>query len=208
VRLVWSSAGIDVVQFNLDRPECPILLSEEEHRQATSMGSAGARRRFAARRSVRRLVLSERCGIAPLELDFDRNSFGKPMIKDSSIWFSSSSSGLIGVLAISDRHEVGIDVQEATDNETLLLGLDAYISDSERLAIGSVGTDLNPLLHRLWTRKEAAAKALGIGLTEKLRHLDVLGGNLSSNGRSIRFKEIDIGPDCGCTLAFIDEESG
>lgn len=83
----------------------------------------------------------------------------------------SHSRGLVAVAA-SRRAAVGVDV-EAERAEDVSDLYATTLSARERREVERVDP-AHALFFRLWTRKEALLKALGIGLTDRLREIDVL----------------------------------
>lgn len=171
-RLIWSATGIEVYLLDQDRYRGLTLLSDDELDRATLLRTGIERKRFSARRSMLRSLIAKRCEVDPASLRFQYGRKGKPYLPDSTIRFNASHSGPFGIVAISDQFEVGVDIQISTDSETLRLGLDRFLTPAEREEIQSAGEYLNVLLHQLWTRKEASAKAIGIGLSTNLSLLN------------------------------------
>lgn len=103
-----------------------------------------------------------------------RNVNGKPYFESSDIHFNISHSHGSVAVAVSDVGEIGIDI-ETTDvpRDKALRLAKRFFSESE----SSLCPDSFP---RLWTRKEAAAKLLGIPLAEYLGHLNESGSSFFS----------------------------
>lgn len=104
------------------------------------MHSAEARRRWVAARWALRDVLGRYLERDPAAVELRFGGRGKPMLAEpeASLRFNLSHSGELAMIAISEDHEVGIDVQ--------LIGTrpaEFYVE---------------------WTRREAVAKCHGSGL--------------------------------------------
>lgn len=199
--LIWSSAAAEVYAVNLDRYSGAIILSPDERARAESMRSAVERRRFAAHRSVRRALLAAKLGVDPLDLQFEIDPNGKPRVFGGGLHFSVSRSERFGLVAISDRFDLGADIQAPAGRKTLMQGLKHYLSPDESRAVVLSGRESDLWLLRLWTRKEAAAKALGIGLDGLLKELNALDDEAEWLGCRIRFEDLPAVGRCAACLA-------
>ncbi|HET6570765.1 MAG TPA: 4'-phosphopantetheinyl transferase superfamily protein [Solirubrobacterales bacterium] len=125
------------------------LLSAEELARADGIGSPELRRRFLARRWMRRELLRE----AP-----------------QGVWWSASSSGGLAAVALSPWR-VGIDVERRRERRRWEgIARRRYTADEQRAVAGSVDRFLE-----FWTFKEAYLKALGLGLAGGLDSLQCTG---------------------------------
>jgi phosphopantetheinyl transferase len=105
-------------------------------------------------------------------------SHGKPRLAGAGsgqppLYFNASSTGAAAAVAVSRRAEVGVDVT-AIGDPSLADAVETVASAPERSDLRERrGVDLRERMARLWTRKEAVAKAAGTGLVDDLRSLDV-----------------------------------
>jgi len=125
-------------------------------------------------RAYLRLVLSQYMGgsLAPRDLNFSRNEYGKPELKnhgDSDITFNlTHSHGIVGV-AVSRGRGIGLDV-EAQNRRTKKIDemklANRYFSkeEIEMLTALPPGGARQLLFVQLWTLKESYVKALGRGI--------------------------------------------
>ena len=104
-------------------------------------------------RAALRLLLGERLGCGPQDVEFALGEHGKPFVSGTDLRFNLSHSGTRAVVAVAEHLELGVDVERPGRNVAAVL---RTLSDGERAS----GHD--PL--RLWCRKEAWAKAMGGGL--------------------------------------------
>jgi 4'-phosphopantetheinyl transferase len=120
-----------------------------------------------ARRGLVRGVLARALGCDPAEIVLSRTAAGRPELERprADLRFSVASSGTTALVAITTGRAVGVDVELAEHSAGLgrLGHLFLAPAEQERLAAHpQADRDLAAL--RLWTRKEALAKALGTGL--------------------------------------------
>jgi 4'-phosphopantetheinyl transferase len=98
-----------------------------------------------------------------INYDIFYNEYGKPYIKNNPIYFNISNCDDYTVIVISDR-EVGVDIQKITIKPTVI---DKVCNDKEKSLI-KTEKDFT----RLWVKKEAYVKCLGIGLSYGLKNVD------------------------------------
>ena len=121
--------------------------------------------RFAVGRVLLRSLLSRELGVAPACVPIEISGTGKPFAVGTHIQASISHSGDFAAGAISCDTLIGVDVEcwSSTQLVEQLSGM--FCSSSELLAAASVPVSRrNVELLRLWTLKEAYAKALGTGI--------------------------------------------
>ena len=136
------------------------LLSPQRREKALRLRGESRTRSLAGGLLLRRYV-----GDGP----FSIGEHGKPSLPGGAA-FSLSHSGALAVLAVSDR-EVGADVERVAPVREALLSR-VLTPEERRWASG----DPERRFAFLWTRKEAALKYLGCGITRPLREFSVLPG--------------------------------
>ena len=148
---IWLSSVDDV-----DPAPARRLLSAEDLARAEGMGSPELRRRFLARRWMRRELLR-----------------GAP----EDVWWSASSSGDLAAVALSPWR-IGLDIERRRER-TRWQGIARrrYSEDEQRAVAGSAERFLE-----FWTLKEAYLKALGLGLAGGLDSLECTGLSRSLGG--------------------------
>jgi len=107
--------------------------------------------------------------------EVERNSFGKPYVKDTgNFFYNISHSGDAVMIAYGDR-EVGVDVEKLrVDIEGEKLAR-RYFTDAECSYIFEAEeADRAERFFRIWTAKESYVKYLGTGLRKSLNSFDVL----------------------------------
>ncbi len=143
------------------------VLSAEERDQCGRFVRPADRARCTASRASLRVVLAKYLLKDPRMLSFSAGPSGKPSLDraDPSIQFNISHAGDLALIAVTRGLRVGIDVErvrEVPDMEAILYG---FFSEQETAWLRSrEGEERTRAFFLLWTRREAAAKALGIGL--------------------------------------------
>ena len=150
------------------------LLSEVERKRCRAFVHDDDRRRYIVGAGLLRLVLGARLGIEPVDVCIDRtcpycgSGHGRPRLAGPNITpleISVSHSGERVGVAIACGVRLGLDVeriQQDLDVSGILYDV-LTPEEAEALQFDPVGLGKNFLT--MWTRKEAALKAAGVGLT-------------------------------------------
>jgi 4'-phosphopantetheinyl transferase len=171
-----SSDAVRVFSVDLDQPADVVahldtLIPSSEH-------SASAPIRVA--RASTRIVLANALGIDPDRVSISRRcahcghpTHGRPSVDgDDRVSFSVSHSGAFAVIALAAGDvRVGVDVEEVRPRRRLDALAARVLNDDEYaawLALDPGDERLRAFL-RVWTAKEAYLKALGIGISTRLR---------------------------------------
>lgn len=146
-------------------PPAAACWTDDERARASSLVEP-ARSRFLAGRSLLRTAVAERLGICPRRLPLGTTSGGRPVLLAPcpAIPFSVAHSGDLVVVAVA-RVPVGIDVElrrvvpTAAERCRWLTrwGLPAAVAEAPE-------PERSRRLLAWWTRREAVAKSLGLGL--------------------------------------------
>lgn len=163
--VVVRSWSLDDVRFAGEAAEA--LLSPDERSRGHRFATAELQRRFVAGRAGLRRVLGEHLRVDPRALAFVENAHGKPrLVGAQAVHFSLSHSGDRAMLALSDRLEVGADLERMRPIEHLDLAR-RYFHRSECAAIEAAAGEeaQRRAFFLIWTLKEAIVKSLGQGLS-------------------------------------------
>jgi phosphopantetheinyl transferase len=95
----------------------------------------------------------------------------KPCLAESPLYCSVSHSSQY-VVAVAHRYPIGVDI-EAISNRILRIE-SLFLSPGEKHLIAHCGMEFLPAATRVWTMKEAAAKAFGLNLFQALRQVEVI----------------------------------
>jgi len=149
------------------------LLSASELARAERLKSLLERRRFLARCAFVRHVLGNLTGVAPAALEFHEGTHGKPRLacsvaangRPAALGFNLSHSDNVLALAVAFGREVGIDVEVVQPGVDVLAIADAHFTAEESAWLRALrASECSLAFYRLWTRKEALAKADGRGI--------------------------------------------
>jgi 4'-phosphopantetheinyl transferase len=177
---------IDLVLLDLrDGPPLAALrlqrlerLSPDERERYARYREPQSARRFALARLALRERLAEGRDEDPAAIALVVDERGKPRrADDTGPHFNLSHAGDRIVIACSDTHEVGVDVErpEAFSGRRSLWR--SVCSPAERAALAERAerspAEADAAFGRLWTRKEALAKAVGAGLHWPFDRIDL-----------------------------------
>jgi 4'-phosphopantetheinyl transferase len=155
------------------------LLSADECQRADRFIADDARLRFTVARGVMRTVLGMYLGIAPGEIVFSYGPRGKPSLKveqiaETQIRFNLAHSANVVALAITQGHEIGVDVEEIRPMKEMVTIARDYFSAQEQGALFALPEGQREwAFFTGWTRKEAYIKAKGDGFALSLADFDV-----------------------------------
>lgn len=173
--LPLEADDIHIWPLSLDLPEAELrrledVISAEETAFAKRFAFPSDRRRYVAAHGLLRLVLARYLDTIPAAVTFRRNTDGKPRLAHPErLRFNLSHSGLLGLLAVSAKREVGVDVEEIRDIDNIEDLAKTCFSPAEQAALAAVPAEQRKrAFFAGWTRKEAFLKALGDGLSRPL----------------------------------------
>lgn len=154
-------------------------LTEEEQAHAGCFRLPASRNEFIVGRGFMRAVAGCYLGLAPEYIQFRLGHHGKPELANDAYrakcrFNLSHSRGLI-LAAFTVGHEVGIDVEFL--DPAICFGeiADMVFSRLENKWLSELPYRQRRLSYfRCWTRKEAFLKALGKGLSDRIRTIEIL----------------------------------
>lgn len=146
------------------------LLDSDERQRAARFHFANDREKFIAGRGGLRLILGRYLDEDPRTVCFSYGPSGKPEISggdfDSKLRFNLSHSHELAVLAVTREQRVGIDLEVTGGDrlEPVEIADACFSPDEQRLVRQASSEERIDLFYRIWTRKEAILKGLGVGL--------------------------------------------
>lgn len=140
---------------------------------------------------------------------------GKPMLAapGSPLRFNLSHSAGEALIAVAWEREVGVDIERIRPRGDLLALARRALEPAEAEAIAAMpAMDRSAAFHAAWTRREAIAKCLGVGLTGPLPEGDVAVSGLDAGpgfaaavavaGReALPLRRFEIAPDLSSSSA-------
>ncbi|GAB4488560.1 MAG: 4'-phosphopantetheinyl transferase superfamily protein [Thermodesulfovibrionales bacterium] len=153
------------------------LLDSREQETARKFRHEMHARRYVASHAMVRMVLARYLGADPAVIRFVRNKAGKPSLHPglaSPLEFNLSHSAGVVVLAVAPGLPVGIDI-EYTGRTADTAGIaQRFFTAAEFEKISRLPEDRQrEAFFRCWTRKEAYAKAKGLGISIGLDSFEV-----------------------------------
>lgn len=147
-------------------------LTPDERKRAECFHQAGDRDRFVTGRGALRALLADALP-GGRDVTLEAEPGGRLVAPGSGLHVSVAHSAGLVLCAVAGR-PVGVDVEHVAgrDPEPALLQRSCTAAElREVLATGAADRELAFL--RIWTRKEAVGKALGVGLALPLTEVDV-----------------------------------
>lgn len=175
---VWYCFTDDArLNSKLARYEAMLSPAEQQQYQLLMHGSND--RDYLVSRALLRTVLSEYCNLAPEDISFCVNAYGKPELSNSEelglIQFNTAHTSGLTVCVVTRETDIGVDVESPAENRGILNMADDYFSASELQSLNSRADDQQlDYFYRYWTLKEAYIKARGEGLSIPLHDFSIL----------------------------------
>ncbi len=149
-------------------------LSADESERAARFHFDRDRHRFIIAHTALRDILSRYLDSNPKELTFSVNPYGKPELLNHELEFNLSHSGDFALVAVTQKHKVGVDVEHIRAEKDLEGIAKRFFSQSEVSEFMALPPEQRDTgFFRCWTRKEAYIKAQGLGLSLPLNSFDV-----------------------------------
>ena len=178
-------AGDDVHVWRapLDLPPARVAelrraLSDDEAQRADRLRFDHLRAHAVVSRGLLRTILSRYLRLAPHQLVFRANAFGKPALASpdtaGELHFSVAHSGGLVLYAFARAHPVGVDLEQIRADLDYELIAATVFSAQERAVLRALPQELQgAAFFACWARKEAYIKAHGAGLSLPLDRFTV-----------------------------------
>lgn len=151
-----------------DHPSWPAVeatLSAAERARQARLRTPALRHTYGRAHGFLREVLSTYNSLSTKELCFAPDANGKPQLAASGLHFNLSYRPGRALLAVSNAGAVGADVEPLTPLTDAAALIAELFAPAEQAALQAAApADYWRLFYLIWTRKEAYAKALGMGL--------------------------------------------
>ncbi len=164
---LWADGDPRQVSFAMQ------VLSPDERERAARYRVERAREEFVAGRAALRILLGAALGVSPDGVELGTNQHGKPVTR--GVEFNVTHSHGLICIALCRNAPVGVDVEWVDPGlEVMELAEPNFTAEeTRRLARLPEGRERAAAFCRLWTQKEAVAKADGRGLGIALREIVV-----------------------------------
>lgn len=164
----------DISKIDIDNAKK--CVSEYRLKKVEALKKSDDKRRSLGAELLLMYALKKHGIIHPIE--FETDNYGKPYLKNcDKIKFNLSHSGDVAVCAVSTK-AVGVDIEKSNRISEQIA--DRYFSAEEKK---------QPFAY-IWTRKEALAKASGIGITIGFDKFAVIDDEVELQGESYLLKSI------------------
>jgi 4'-phosphopantetheinyl transferase len=152
-------------------PEFRKYISEEEKEKLQLIKEENLRNKYIVSRFLLRRVISSYINLSLQQIQFEINTNGKPFLQKGmgDIKFNISHSFNLMVIGIAGNYEIGIDVEKLAFRKDLYSVSERFFKAEENEYILSLPEDLKlKTFYKVWTLKEAYAKAKGISMVSIL----------------------------------------
>jgi 4'-phosphopantetheinyl transferase len=139
-------------------------LDAAERDRAARFRFPDVQRRWVAGRAALRRLLERYTGVPAAALRFTRGEHGKPYLAGSRVYFNMSDSGDVALYAVTLDAEIGVDVERVRDIDGASIAR-RFLPEPEAAVVLADPDSF----FRIWTRREAYLKCIGVGL----RRLDL-----------------------------------
>jgi len=149
-------------------------LSDNERARMQRFGHETLRTRYLMGRASLRWVLAQTMGVTPEAVPIERGPRGRPQLPGMmDVDFNVSHTAEVALIGISREARIGVDIERA-DRVIQSSGLARRIlTDRERAALPANDDAIRRRILRLWTCKEALAKATGDAMSAPFGRLDI-----------------------------------
>lgn len=190
---------------DIDLSAASALLDRTEVAHAERISHRDTRTTFIKSRAVLRSVLSRETGISPAKVKLRMGPNGKPELAgEDGVHFNMSHSDGITLVAVHTR-PIGIDI-ELVDERIARFDLAPELftaAEQAQLARMDGTAQTTRQFFRIWTRKEALLKGMGLGFSADPRSFDVA-EQPSSENSGWHLHRLPVAPAWEAALAVMD----
>jgi 4'-phosphopantetheinyl transferase len=172
---VWA-IGLD--DDNVDLGQAREFIFVDERERAERFKFERDRRRYLIAHASLHEILRRYLPIDSEPLSFDYGSNGKPKLSQalaaSGVQFNLSHSSELALLAVTQRDEVGVDIEYVKENFEFQDIAEKFFTAKEVATMRSLPVHLQRrAFFKCWTSKEAFLKAKGTGLSGNLDEVEI-----------------------------------
>ena len=140
----------------------------------------------------------KKIGKAHLENGLKYTEYNKPYFENNTLGFNISHSGDLVVLAISQQHQIGIDIE--IKNTINIRDFKLQMTDNEWNTISNASNQ-QIAFYDYWTQKEAVIKAGGKGLSIDLKSYEINNHRTQVEGVTYGLQKLRIDEHYACHIA-------
>ena len=179
--LVLAKDDVHVWKASLDRNPTELdslrqTLATDEQKRAERFRLNKHRDRFIVGRGVLRTILGMYLDRQPGQFRFRYTPYGKPElpVEEGALSFNLSHSRDLALYAVTQKREIGVDVEFIREDVNLLGIAKRFFSEREYAQLRALPPSCRlQTFFDCWTRKEAFIKAKGEGFSLPLSQFDV-----------------------------------
>lgn len=160
------------LENNIDKLEN--YLSIDERKRSEKFYFIDDRNTYILVHGLLRLILSKILKKDPKELIFYYEKNNKPGLVGDPLFFNLTHTREAFAFAVSQYFYCGIDMESIKRNIEPNNIIEMVFSSNERKYLLKSSSKFQKRFFKLWTRKEAFLKAIGIGLVENLANIELL----------------------------------
>lgn len=175
---------IDLYAVNLDKVQALVpdlyhdVLNTHEKQQVNRQKVESVRSQRILSRGFLRLVLSQKTNKHAQDIQLHTGKHGKPYLGNNSLYFNVSHTKNILVLALSTQYEVGIDIEYKDINiQAENMPKQCFHPQEWKYFQQLSHSNKQVFFLKMWTKKEAATKAVGLGFHFPFQHINTLETN-------------------------------
>lgn len=151
------------------------LLSAKEKAQSKKFFTVDLTNRYIITRAVLRNILAKHLGTLPQDLEFVRNSYGKPFVRGVDLEFNMSHSRDSAYYTVAVDFSVGIDVEFYNRKKDIFnIAQNVFSSHELDFFLNLSKLKRQDFFFNTWTKKEAVIKAMGLGLAYPMEKVDTM----------------------------------
>jgi len=184
------------------------LLSEQEQLKADRYRFTSDRNRYVLGHIAFRYLAAKYLNIQPAKVLIEKDKNNKPFIANehNDLNFNISHSGNKILLTFDiDNRLLGIDVERIDKQYEFKPVIKDYFTNEEQRFI--LEENSRDRFFQVWTRKEALMKALGTGLTDEIKNINVLTDFIKVDSKTFKINTFQLHNNYLMSLAIENHNS-
>ncbi|MBL4653746.1 MAG: 4'-phosphopantetheinyl transferase superfamily protein [Flavobacteriales bacterium] len=172
---------IDLYAVRLDKIQTLVpdlydrVLNTAEKRHVSRQKIERVRHQRVLSRAVLRLILSSHTHEHAQNIQIHTTTYGKPYLKNKNLYFNVSHTNHMLIIALSTQYDVGIDIEyQNTDIQVQNIPKQCFHPEEWEHFLSLSDQDKQQFFLKMWTQKEAASKAIGLGFHSPFQHINTL----------------------------------